>query len=81
MEVLIFGLIAAFNMLIIVVKFRMNRYSDVILDTSILVILNYMAAGTLTGMMIATIASLIVSIFLFISPPGSTTKQRTKHAN
>jgi len=79
MEIVIFGLIAAFNMLIIVVKFRMERYSDAILDSGILFILNYMAAGTLTGMMIVTIASLTVSIFLFISPPKSS--KRISHAN
>ncbi|MCF6330284.1 MAG: hypothetical protein L3I99_01895 [Sulfurimonas sp.] len=69
MEILIFGLIAAFNMLIIIIKLRMNRYADAGLDVSIFIILNYIASGTLTGMMIATIASLVVSIFLYFSPP------------
>lgn len=65
MEVFIFGVIASFNMLIILVKWKQSRYGDAILDGAILFMLNSMAGGTLTGMMIATVASLIVSIFLY----------------
>ena len=62
---IIFGVIGAFNMLVILIKYKMGRYSDAILDGGILFLLNSMAAGTVTGMMVATIASFIVSIFLF----------------
>ena len=69
MEAIIIAIAAAFNMLIIKWKVEHGRYEDAILDTAILVILSTVFANSLGGMIIATISSFIVSIYLLFSPP------------
>lgn len=69
MEVLIIGLAAAFNFLVIKWKIEKRRFEDAILDAILLLALSFMFGGTLGGMVIATIGSAVVSVSLFLKPP------------
>lgn len=69
MIALIMGLAAAFNVLIILKKIRLKRYEDAFLDAGILALLSWVFGGTLGGMMIATVASAVVSLSLLVTPP------------
>lgn len=59
----------AFNVLIIKYKFEHNRFSDALLDGMVLFVLGMIFMGTIEGLKIATIASMIVSVYLLIFPP------------
>lgn len=69
MEVLIIGIVTALNLMVLKMKLEKERYGDLGLDITAIVVLNMFFGGTLTGMMIAMIASAIISIYLYFSPP------------
>ena len=77
MEALLIGVAAAFNLLVVKLKFTKGRYEDAALDILALVFLSVLFGGTMGGMIIATIASAIISISLFFSPPTFTTSANT----
>lgn len=64
----------AFNFLIILWKFNHERYIDAILDFVIFVVIALLFAGTITGLQIGMIASMLVSLYLLINPPKINTK-------
>lgn len=66
----------AFNLLIIYWKFRKERHGDAILDTMALVALATVFGGSTQSLQVATIASAIISIFLWFVPPGGTNKKK-----
>ena len=72
MEALLIGIAAAFNFLIVKWKLEHKRLLDATLDIGIGAILLYSFIGTPSGMSIAMIASMIVSLFLLIFPPKIT---------
>ena len=63
------GVVTAFNLLVIVKKLNLNRYEDAILDVSLFVTVVFLFSGSYAGMVVAMIASLVVSIYLFKYPP------------
>ena len=69
MEALLIALATAFNVLIIKWKIEKTRYEDAALDFAVLVALASLFSGSMGGMVIATITSFIVSIYLLASPP------------
>jgi len=69
MEFLIIGVVVAFNMLVIYIKVKAKRFADAVLDFLMLLILSFIFGGTYSGLVVATVASFIISIYLFISPP------------
>ena len=69
MEALLIGIATAFNVLIIKWKVEHGRYEDAALDTLVLLVFASIFAGTMGGLIIATISSFIVSIYLLFSPP------------
>lgn len=69
MEAVIIGLVTAFNVLVIKWKLEKARYEDAVLDFILLLGLSYVFAGTYAGMVVATITSLVISIYFMISPP------------
>ncbi len=74
MLVVAMGLTLAFNILIIYVKFRYDRYGDALLDTAALVTLAIVFGSSTQALMIGTIASAIISIFLYFFPPNGQSK-------
>jgi len=69
MEFIIIGIAVAFNFLVIKVKFERKRYADGILDLALLTTISFLFAGSFGGLVVATVASALISIFLFVFPP------------
>lgn len=66
---LIIGIAVAFNFLIIKTKFERKRYSDAILDLFLLTVISFLFAGSFGGLVVATVASAIISLYLLAFPP------------
>lgn len=69
MGLLLIGIAVAFNFLTIKVKLEKHRYADAILDASLLAILSFLFGGTYSGLVVSTIASAIISLYLYKYPP------------
>lgn len=63
------GVAVAFNFMVIKLKFERKRYADGTLDVVLLTIISFLFAGSFGGLVVATVASAIISILLFIWPP------------
>ena len=63
---LLIGLVTAFNLLILLVKFKAARYGDLAIDVLSLVVLSAMFGSTVLGMLISMCASFTISIYLLI---------------
>ena len=72
MEFLVIGVAVAFNFLVIKVKFEKRRVADATLDLFLLTVISFLFAGSFGGLVVATIASAIISIFLYFFPPDLT---------
>lgn len=73
MEVaLIMGIATAFNILVIFKKTELKRYTDAFFDGGILITLSMVFGGSLGGMMVATVASAVISIYFMFNPPSFT---------
>jgi len=70
MELVIIGITVAFNFLVIYLKIVRKRYVDGALDFAVLGTLSILFGGSYAGLVVATIASAIVSIFLLAYPPN-----------
>ena len=68
---LLLGLAAAFNFLILKWKFEHGRYGDVALDIMSLVILSVLFGNSILGLIIATLSSMMISLYLLFNPPGA----------
>lgn len=69
MEFLLIGLAVAFNCMVIKVKFERGRTADGALDAALLVLITVVFSGTYGALVVGTIASAFISIFLLINPP------------
>lgn len=65
---LLIGLAVAFNFCIIIRKYRLHRYFDAFLDTTILAIICFLFSGTYSALVVGTIASMFVSFYLYFNP-------------
>ena len=66
--ILLGGIATAFNFIIVLYKLRNGRIADSIIDITTAGIMGGMFIGTLTGMAIAMMASMIISIYLWFYP-------------
>ena len=69
MELLIIGVVVAANIIFILFKYEKKRFSDAIVDTLLLLIVTILFSGSYAGLVVATIASLLISIYLYKNPP------------
>lgn len=69
MEVLMIGIVTAINLIILKWKFEQERWGDLVLDVTSLYLLSVMFGHTMSGMVIAMIASAIISTYLYFNPP------------
>ena len=67
--IMIMGFALAFNMIVIKMKFEHGRSGDAWFDLGSLVILGWLFSGSVGGLAMGTIASAIISVYLFFSPP------------
>lgn len=63
------GIVTFFNFVILKIKFEAGRWGDLALDLATLVALGYLFGGTVSGMLVAMIASFIMSVYLWFKPP------------
>lgn len=70
MEVLMIGIVTAANLIVLKWKFEQERYGDLALDVISLILLSKMFGNTMSGMVIAMIASAIISTYLYFNPPN-----------
>lgn len=70
MEVFILGLVVAANIIFIIYKFTKGRFQDAILDSALLGLVTVVFMGSYAGLVVGTIASLLVSIYLYYNPPN-----------
>lgn len=68
MTLIFIGLITAFNFLIILWKYKHERHLEATIDSAIMIAIFYMFVGTISGMTVGMVASLVVSIVLLFNP-------------
>jgi nitric oxide reductase large subunit len=66
---MLIGLAVSFNIIVIMWKFRRGRTADAFTDASLLALIAVVFSGTFGALVVGTIASAVISIYLFISPP------------
>lgn len=66
---LIIGVVTFLNLIILKIKLERERYADLAVDVAGLVVLNYFFGGSLGGMTIAMVSSLLLSLYLLAFPP------------
>ena len=69
MEFLIIGMAVAANIIIIKMKFDRKRYEDGTFDALLLALITIIFGGSYAGLVVGTIASCFISLYLFSSPP------------
>lgn len=69
MEYVLIGIISAFNLVVILHKFKRNRIEDGIFDVLLFILLVMMFNGSYSGMVVGMVASLCVSAYLWFCPP------------
>lgn len=67
--VLVAAIATAFNFLIILWKYSNKRVLDASLDLLIFAVIAILFKGTVTGLQIGMVASMIVSVYLLVKPP------------
>jgi hypothetical protein len=72
MEFLIIGIATALNIIIIKMKLEKKRWEDATLDASLLVLITIVFGGSYAGLVVGTIASMVISFYLYASPPTFT---------
>jgi hypothetical protein len=69
MELLIIGVAVAANILLILIKYERKRYQDATLDLILLLTVTVVFGGSFGGLVVSTIASAIISLYLLANPP------------
>ena len=69
MEFLLVGLAVFFNIAFIKWKFDKSRYADATLDLTLLVIVMLLFSGSYGALVVGTVATAFISLFLYFSPP------------
>lgn len=70
MELAIIGVAVALNFIIVKMKFARKRWEDAIFDLLTLTVLMALFSGSYAGLVVSSIASLLISLYFFISPPN-----------
>ena len=75
MEFLIVGIAVFFNIAVIKWKFDKRRFADATLDLTLLILVMILFRGSYGALVVGTVASALISLFLLASPP----KIKVKH--
>jgi hypothetical protein len=76
--VLILGIATAINLIVIKFKYEKDRNADATLDLFVLVVLAWLFSNSITGLAVATLSSMFISAYLFLSPPNKLISKLTK---
>ena len=69
MEVFVIGVTVFLSLMVFKLKFEAKRWADLILDVFVFALLIWLFHGSEVGMVVATIASMCTSLYLYIKPP------------
>lgn len=69
MMYLIIGLAVSFNVIIIMWKFGKGRFLDSFIDGICLILVTIVFSGTYGALVVGTVASAVISIYLLIKQP------------
>jgi hypothetical protein len=69
LEFAIIGIAVFFNIAVIKWKYDKGRFADATLDFACLVAVSILFSGSYAALVVGTISSALVSIYLLISPP------------
>jgi hypothetical protein len=70
MEFILIGLAVAANIIFILFKYERKRYPDATLDFILLIVVTIIFSGSYGALVVGTIASLVISIYLYANPPN-----------
>lgn len=70
MEFILIGLAVAANVLFVLFKYERKRYADATLDLILLIVIAMLFSSSYGALVVGTIASLIISIYLYTNPPN-----------
>lgn len=76
LEFIVIGCAVFFNIAVIKWKYDKARYADALLDFVCLVSVSILFSGSYAALVVGTIASALVSIYLLVSPPKLPIKKR-----
>ena len=76
MEFIVIGVAVFFNIVVIKWKYDKARYADALLDFVCLVAVSILFSGSYAALVVGSIASALVSIYLLVSPPKLPIKKR-----
>lgn len=68
MSYVLIGIAVAFNLLIVIWKFKRGRTVDATLDTTLLVLVTTVFSGSYGALVVGTVASALVSVYLLVAP-------------
>ena len=76
-ELLLAGVVMAFNVIIIMIKFSSKRFADAFLDLTLFIFVAWFTSmsGTMSGVVIGMSASAVISFYLMMHP----IKRRNKY--
>jgi hypothetical protein len=69
MTLLILSIATFFNIVILRWKFEKGRYEDLAVDIVVLITLGLFFGGSIEGLSIATLTSMLISLYLLAYPP------------
>ncbi len=68
MTATLIGLALSFSILIVIWKWKHQSIINALADAALLAVVMYLTSGTLTGLLIGSIASFVVSTYLIFDP-------------
>lgn len=69
MEFLIIGIVVAANIVFVFFKFDKGRAPEAVMDLFLLIVVTIVFSGSYGALVVGTIASLLISIYLYAKPP------------
>jgi len=77
MSLLALGVALAFNLIIIIWKFKHSQVFGAVIDASLLTLVAVVFSGSFDALTVGTIGSAIVSLYLLVDPPKFTQSSGT----
>jgi hypothetical protein len=69
LEFILIGVATFFNIAVVKWKFDSGRTADACLDAFLLIVVAFLFSGSYAALVVGSIASALVSIYLYFSPP------------
>lgn len=69
MEYLTIGIVVAANIVFVFFKFDKGRTPEAVMDLILLIVVTLVFSGSYGALVVGTVASLLISIYLYAKPP------------